>query len=115
VLFPDSPETQLGMNEQAQDNFQTQDLALEHLIRVIKEEAEKDIHKQMQFDEKLFDKCMNQWNSYRQLHAEYVSNRYAGGSMQPLIYLSDMEKITKEKIESLSAEFEFLLRKINFS
>jgi hypothetical protein len=114
LLYPNSPETQLEMNEQAHESLEGQDKILQNLVALIKKEVKNDIFEQVQFNEELFDKCMDQWQSYRNLHGEYVSERYTGGSMQPLIYLSDMEKITKEKIESLQNEFEFLLRKIGY-
>ncbi len=115
LLYPNYPETQMDINIEAGEKFEIKNAELEKLIETIKQLIKKDEFDTERFNESNFDECIEQWKHYRKLHAEYKASRYRKGSIFPMIYSSDMEFVTEEKIKSLKTEFEEMLRKSNYS
>ena len=114
TLYPNSPETQTEMNLEADNNFKNKETELQTLIDFVTSNYEK-LDDAFSIDIKLFKSSIQKWQKYRESVALYQSDKFKGGSMYPLIYLTSLEKITAEKIESLKNEFEILLRKNNYS
>lgn len=113
ILYPNSPETQTGLELQASEKLEIKEAELDKLIAVIKEFSKDD--EINYFEESIFNQCMEKWYDYRKLHAEYKASFVKGGSMYNAFYLSDLERVTIEKIKSLSEEFEIILRKNNYT
>lgn len=87
LLYPTGPQTQLEMNDQEHEEFESLDKELTLLFNMIKEISKVD-DSMLDFDPKLF-----------------------GGSMYAMIYDVARKNITSEKIRSLEKEFEKVLRK----
>lgn len=96
------------MNIESGERFEAKERDLEELILKIKSKSFED-EPMLDFDRKLFDKCIAKWKEYRELHAKYKASCVAGGSMYPLVYSQDLSLITEQKIESLKNEFESVL------
>lgn len=113
ILYPDSPQTQVEMNLLAQTKFDMKERELHSLISHIKTIIRGEEFEVEKFNEEQFDDCLAKWKMYRDLHAEYKSASFKGGSMHSLIYFSDLEFVTENKINNLKEEFEFVLRNSN--
>lgn len=109
LLYPNSPETQTEMNIKASFEFENTEKDLEELINVIKNISEEDIF--FIIDKERFDNVILEWKKYREAKAEYDSLLFAGGTIQPLIRFRSLTFTTKQKIESLSKEYESKLKK----
>lgn len=113
ILYPNSPETQIEINEEADSTYKLKDSELKDLIEFIVNN-----HKEMDEDSsisvKQFLTSIKIWKKYRDSVAAYTSSLYSTGSMHPLIYSNAMERITTEKIQSLKSEFESFLKKKNY-
>lgn len=51
-----------------------------------------------------------EWESYSISQARAASSRYQGGSIYPLIYVSELESLTNERTARLQAELDELIR-----
>lgn len=114
ILYPNSPETQIEINEEADNSFKQKDEELNLLIEFIihnKENIDED--HSMNID--LFKTSLQKWKKYRESVALYRASSFKGGSMYHLIHSSALKQITEEKIESIKSEFEIFLRKNNYS
>ena len=52
----------------------------------------------------------HEWKRYSESQAKASSALYEGGSIYPLIYLSELESLTNERTARLQAEFDVLLQ-----
>lgn len=52
----------------------------------------------------------NSWKNYSIHQAEAAASRYEGGSIYPLIYMSELESLTNERTARLQAELDELIR-----
>lgn len=55
-----------------------------------------------------FEKANQAWHTYQQIHADFVSSQYEGGSLKPLIHASTMEAVTIARIVELETELKFM-------
>lgn len=109
LIYPNAPETQSGMNTEIIETFEKSELELEELILEIKEISKNNELLELNFD--LFDECIIQWKKYREIKSELEAFYVIGGSMHPTIYFASMLQTTKEKIESLTNEYDFWFKK----
>lgn len=109
LLYPNAPETQMGMNQQASEFYGEAEIELANFILKIKEVANGD--SDMHLNISLFDQSIAQWKEYREIKAKLDASPVQGGSMYPLLYASSLSGTTNEKIESLQKDYEFYLRK----
>lgn len=109
LLYPNAPETQADMNNQASETYDKADKELTELISTIKEASKE--HSYMTLNINLFDKSIDEWKKYRDIKAELDASVVEGGSMYPCIYAGSLTTTTKEKIESLKNEYAIDLRR----
>jgi hypothetical protein len=109
LLYPNAPETQAEMNNEALKSFENSERLLTNLIQEIKE-SEK-IFGIAEMNTSLFDRTIEKWKKYRNVKAEFDASFCEGGSMYPLIYSNSLTATTNEKIQSLKKEYEKSLMK----
>jgi hypothetical protein len=109
LLYPNAPETQSAMNEEADKKYLTTEKELIDLISKIKE-ATKEIQYNV-LEDSLFDRTISAWKEYRKVKAEIDGSYFKGGTIEPLIYCNSLITTTEEKIESLKKEYNFDLKK----
>jgi hypothetical protein len=107
-IYPNAPKTQVAMNEFARQEFFDYEKKLDNLIQNILEA--NDDYKYVAIDSDSFLEVIEKWKEYREFKARTDSGLYFNGSMYNMIYFSSLSVITKEKIESLTDEFELCLR-----
>ena len=56
-----------------------------------------------------FQRSHEAWLKYRKLQSEFMASPYEDGSIQPLIYNSEMNAITLARVADLEAEFEMFI------
>lgn len=54
----------------------------------------------------LLEEGQEHWIKFREKHAELVAKKFEEGSIQPLIYYTELERLTIERIASLQTELE---------
>jgi uncharacterized protein YecT (DUF1311 family) len=95
--------TQAEMNEHAARSFHRAEEKLDSIIQSLEQDMEK-------IDLENFRKSQMAWKSFRNQQAEFLSDRYRGGSIQPLIHYSELERLTIERAASLQSEFDERLK-----
>ena len=55
-------------------------------------------------------KAQNSWKIFREKQAEFASSQYKGGSIESLIYYSELERLTVERTASLQSEIDYFAR-----
>lgn len=98
--------TQADMNARASENFENAKKRLETVVLELRSELDKE-------EEKAFNEAQRAWESYSVEQAQAASARYAGGSIYPLIYLSELESITIDRLGRLQAELDEIQRRRN--
>jgi len=91
LLHGDYPVTQLGMNAFAADSADTADTELKHILTQLDPERSN----------ATLIAAQTAWEDYRLKQSEYRASFYRGGSIAPMLFSSEMEKITLERIERL--------------
>ncbi len=95
--------TQADMNARASENFENAKKRLETVVLELRSELDKE-------EEKAFNEAQRAWESYSVEQAQAASARYTGGSIYPLIYLSELESITIDRVGRLQAELDEIQR-----
>ncbi|MDP1635212.1 MAG: lysozyme inhibitor LprI family protein [Gallionellaceae bacterium] len=93
--------TQMDMNEAASRAYDITNIKLEHVISEIKKYFEP-----TQIES--FDETQAIWREYQKKNAEFSASQYEGGSIQPLIYASALEKTAISRLVELEEEFNFM-------
>lgn len=93
--------TQAEMNIAAGQVYQRAERKLESVIEQMKEFFSPE-------DCIRFERANDAWRTYQQNHAEFLSSRYEGGSIQPLIYASALEVATVARIVELEVDLRFM-------
>jgi len=101
----DSAMTQMEMNFCAKQGYEKVQIKLDSIlikIKIVIEEMQKDYQDENQLTGKdllsLFIDSQKEWEEYRRTAAGFNRAVYQGGSIQPLIYYSVMQKLTRERI-----------------
>lgn len=110
LLYPNAPQTQVAMNAEAMDKFQNMEAQLNDLIARIHEVA-KHATDMWRIDSDLFDKSIEAWKLYRTAKAEASASVVHGGSMYGMVYGGSMTNTTREKVDSLQKEYQFVFKK----
>ena len=82
------------MNLTAQKNYQKADKELNKVYSILIKSLDKT-------ELQLLIKTQQYWIKFRDSHCEFESSKYKGGSIQPLIYSSCLEELTKKRIAEL--------------
>jgi uncharacterized protein YecT (DUF1311 family) len=91
--------TQAEMNARASENLETAKLQMEQVLDELEpllDEAEMNALKRAQ----------TAWESYCVEQSEAAAASYRGGSIQPLIFLSELERITVDRTARLQADLD---------
>jgi uncharacterized protein YecT (DUF1311 family) len=96
VLFsnPLFAQTQLEMNQTAQINYKKADKELNKVYALLMKSLDKT-------EAQLLKTAQKNWIRFRDSHCQFDSHPYEGGSMQPLVYATCLEEITKKRIAEL--------------
>lgn len=89
-------QTQSEMNATAYTNYKKADAQLNKVYKqlvAILDKKEKPLLIQAEKD----------WVKFRDSHCKFVASQYEGGSIQPLIYSSCLEELTKKRIAEIKA------------
>lgn len=89
--------TQVEMNERACHEFNRADDKLKSIIRSLESHLDKTEIESLR-------KSQDSWEIFRKKQAEFTEVQYKGGSIQPLIYYSELERLTIERAASLQSE-----------
>lgn len=92
--------TQAEMNEQAYQSFKRADAKLRNVLNSIEAYLDKT-------ELETLKKAQATWEVFREEQAEFASNQYKGGSIQPLIYYSELERLTVERAASIQSEINY--------
>lgn len=95
--------TQAEMNERAYDEFNRADDKLKTIIRSLDSHLDKTEIESLR-------KSQDSWEIFRKEQAEFAAVQYKGGSIQPLIYYSELKRLTIERAASLQSELDEILR-----
>jgi uncharacterized protein YecT (DUF1311 family) len=94
TLVPGAPLTQTDMNiaagKSAQAARETLDVEIARLEGHLEDPAK----------EKLV-KCQKAWEQYRDEFSTFEADAYAGGTIRPLIYATEVERVTRQRIEQI--------------
>lgn len=52
-------------------------------------------------DHQTLDKAQTAWSKYQKLHCQFISQQFAGGSIQPLEYNGCIEKLNWQRVDDL--------------
>ena len=94
-----SAQTQVEMNQKANDDFQKADIELNEVYKqLIKTLDEK--------EKQLLIKSQKDWIKFRDSHCDFEAQQYDGGSIKPLIYSTCLTERTKNRINDLKISIE---------
>jgi len=93
--------TQLEMNEAASLSFKRANEKMENIIAKL-----KIYHMPSEFAS--LEEAQSVWETYRDKQASFAASQFEGGSMQPMIYSGELERITIERTALLRDYFEFI-------
>lgn len=92
-------QTQMEMNHAAAEELRKLDQKLKNII--------EDIEVYLDADEaKAFRRAQASWETFRDQHAAFVADLFAGGSMQPLWYITSVDTATRDRIDELQSYLE---------
>ncbi len=89
-------QTQLEMNQAAAANFKKADVELNEVYKQLMTMLDKKEKQQLIIAEKA-------WLKFRDSHCKFEAQQYDGGSIQPLIYSTCLEDLTKKRIAEIKA------------
>lgn len=98
------PLHQQGMNKTAHDKFLRSQKDLNKLIILIKKQNSK-VDFPLIGNTKMFNRSIKEWKLSRDSFATSFADTYKGGSIYPLIYWSEMERLTDQMINQLQDIF----------
>jgi|GEM_PF-971557 len=105
ILYPNAPESQYDMNQEAHRGFLKLDAELNDIITKIKNLKRRQVFPEDEEDCKGFDLLQEKWDEYRKLYAEFSTVKYKGGTIHPLMYSSAMSYITNQRLNSLKDSY----------
>jgi uncharacterized protein YecT (DUF1311 family) len=88
-------QTQLEMNQTAQRKYEKADKELNKVYSILIKSLDKT-------EAQILVKAQKCWIKFRDSHCEFESSQYEGGSIQPLIYSTCLEELTKKRIAELN-------------
>jgi len=88
--------TQAEMNEHAYQSFQRADTKLKNILTSIEASLDKT-------ELEILRKAQDSWKIFREKQAVFASSQYKGGSIESLIYYSELERLTVERAASLQS------------
>jgi len=92
--------TQAEMNEHAYHSFKRADEKLQNILETMEIYLDKT-------ELNILKNAHETWEIFRDKQAEFAANQYKGGSIQPLIYYSELERLTIERAASLQSEIDY--------
>jgi len=95
--------TQAEMNERAYQSFQQANTKLKNVLTSIESYLDKT-------ELETLRKGQDSWKIFREKQAEFASNQYKGGSIESLIYYSELQRLTVERTASLQSEIDYFAR-----
>ncbi|WP_300979353.1 lysozyme inhibitor LprI family protein [Flavobacterium sp.] len=96
-------QTQLEMNEKASLDYKKADAELNKVYKKLVSLLDKN-------EKVLLIQAQKDWIKYRDSHCKFESDPYTGGSIKPLILLTCLEEITKERTKHLKESLKNLNR-----
>lgn len=105
ALNPGSPLTQSEMTISANSSFEEANEELKSTVEYIRSNLL--IREQVEYIKKL-EKSQSTWERMRHLDAQLEADEYLGGSLWPMFYNNAMERITRDRINSLKFIFSFI-------
>lgn len=93
--------TQAELNEHAVDSFRLSDAKLRVALATLESllsHEERDALREAQAT----------WEKYRSKQGEYAAKQYEGGSIEPLIFYSELESVTLARIAVIESEVEHI-------
>lgn len=89
-------QTQLEMNETAYANYKKADAQLNKVYKQLMAIVTKK-------EKPLLIQAEKDWVEFRDSHCKFEASQYKGGSIQPLIYSTCLEELTKKRIAEIKA------------
>ena len=89
-------QTQLEMNETAHAKYIKTDAELNKVYKQLIALVDKD-------EKQLLIQAEKDWVKFRESHCKFDASQYEGGSIQPLIYSTCLEEITRKRIAEIKA------------
>jgi uncharacterized protein YecT (DUF1311 family) len=89
-------QTQMEMNQTANTNYKKADAQLNKVYKQLMLILDKD-------EKPLLIQAEKDWVKFRDSHCKFEASQYEGGSIQPLIYSSCLEELTKKRIAEIKA------------
>lgn len=87
-------QTQMEINQTANTNYKKADAELNKVYKQLMLILDKD-------EKPLLIQAEKDWVKFRDSHCKFEASQYEGGSIQPLIYSSCLEELTKKRIAEL--------------
>lgn len=91
--------TQFEMNARASDNLETAKIRMEHVLNELEPLLD-------QAELAALQKAHTAWESYSVEQAEAAAVSYRGGTIFPLIFLSELERLTVDRTARLQADLD---------
>ncbi len=95
--------TQAEMNIRANENFEIAKKNMENILNELQSNLNRE-------ERKALDEAQIAWESYSMEQAQSAAISYQGGSIYPLIYMSELESTTIDRAARLQAELDELRR-----
>ena len=89
-------QTQSEMNATAYANYKKADAQLNKVYKQLMSILDKK-------EKPLLIQAEKDWVKFRDSHCKFVISQYEGGSIQPLIYSTCLEELTKKRIAEIKA------------
>ena len=89
-------QTQMEMNQTANASFKKADAELNKVYKQL-------IAMLDQSEKPLLIQAEKDWVKFRDSHCKFEASQYEGGSIQPLIYSTCLEELTKKRIAQIKA------------
>ena len=89
-------QTQLEINETANVKFKKADAELNKVYKQLMAILDKN-------EKQLLIQSEKDWMKFRDSHCKFDASQYEGGSIQPLIYSTCLEELTKKRITEIKA------------
>ena len=89
-------QTQMEMNQVAAIKFKKADTELNKVYNQLMKMLDKN-------EKQLLITAEKDWLKFRNSHCKFVASQYEGGSMQPLIYSTCLEELTRTRIAEIKA------------
>jgi uncharacterized protein YecT (DUF1311 family) len=89
-------QTQSEMNETAYANYKKADAQLNKVYKQLMAILTKN-------EKPLLIQAEKDWVKFRDSHCKFEASQYEGGSIQPLIYSTCLEELTKKRIVEIKA------------